>query len=145
MSSDFKGTIADNLHHNQSPPHVDHYYYYLVYKYVYTYNHSVAVPWNHDGILRSTRQSVPLLDVLLLPHSRNSCLCPETMSTNNIPRQARPVEQNSNNTFYQNCSKNLRIFQFLNYLSPASYDGLCCIGIFCMIHIAMGSSHNSIM
>ena len=41
--------------------------------------------------------------------------------------------------------QNLRIFQFLNYLSEASCDELCCIRIFCMIHIPMRSSHNSII
>ena len=72
----------------------------LLYNYTRMYKHifilSRTVPWNHDGILWSTRQCVPLLlDVLLqqMLHSRISCLCPEIMSSNNIPRQARPVEQ----------------------------------------------------
>ena len=141
MSRDFKGAIADNLPYLIAPTGGP-----LLYKYVYTYIHPITVPWNHDGILQSTRQSVPLIDVLiLLLHSRNSCICPEIMSTNNIPRRARPVEQNSNITFKQNCSKNLRIFQFSNYLSSASCDELCCKGSFCMIHIPMRSSHNFIV
>ena len=53
---------------------------------------------------------MPLLDVLQqLLHSRNSCICPEILPTNNIPRQARPVEQNINITYIlqqQNSSRN---------------------------------------
>ena len=39
MSSDFDGGIADNLHHTQSPPQVDHYYYYAnIYVCIYKYS-----------------------------------------------------------------------------------------------------------
>ena len=56
--------------------------------------------------------------------------CHEMMSTNNIPRQARPVQQNISITWSRTAQKNLRIFQLLNYLSSASCDQLWCIGIF---------------
>ena len=44
MSSDFKGAIADNLHQTQSPPQVDHYYYYTS-TYRYSFYHGTLEQW----------------------------------------------------------------------------------------------------
>ena len=104
FTSHFKGAIADNLHHTHSPRQVDHYYCYTIK--VHTMVH-IFILSRYPGTMTVTLyfEVLPLLDVLLLLHSRNSYLCPEILSTNNIPRQARPFEQNIYITFQQNCSK----------------------------------------
>ena len=102
----------------------------------------------HTDLRSITGQSVPLLDVLLLLHSSNSCVCPEVLPSNNIPRQARRVEHKINIVTYilqqQKAPEKLRMFQLLNKLSSVNCNELCCSGIcFCVIHIPMRSSHNS--
>ena len=109
-----------------------------------------TLPWNHDGILHSTRQSVPLLlDVLLqqLLHSRNSRLCPEIMSTSNIPRQARPVEHTaallSSRTapkIYEYCSN-----PWTTCPPRAVTNLVVMVFIVWCISPSMRSSHNSIV
>ena len=93
MSSSFKGAIADNLHDTQLPPQVDHSYT-STYIHIFILSRYPGTMTIYFKVLGSQCHCSMLLDVLLLMHCRNSCLCPEIMSTNNITRQARPVEQN---------------------------------------------------
>ena len=107
---------------------------------LHTCIHSITVPWNNDGILvlQSTRQSVPLLDVLLLLHSRNSCICPEPLPTKNIPRQPRPVQQNTNNTcILQQQNSNIKTTNvpIVELFVLHKLLRTCCVGIFAL-HIS---------
>ena len=118
LSSDFKGAIkTDILHYYSSMAHTEEPLLRLceqVHRCILSGIHSITVP---------------ILDVLLLlccpPHSMYSCCCAflhnsckraEFLSTDQIPRQARPVEQiNKTITFYL-LQKNVRMFLFVELL-----------------------------
>ena len=83
MSSDFKGAIADNLHHTQSPPQVDHYYYYATSKYVH-----ICILSRHPGTM--TAYSYFKVLGTQCHYSMYYCCCsPEIHAF--VPKLCRPI------------------------------------------------------
>ena len=85
----FQGVLADNLHHTQSPPRVDHYNNTTLG--VHTYIYDLTVPWNNDSICQSTPCTAAAFPKFM-PLSRHYVDEKHT-------KKARQVEQNINVTF----------------------------------------------
>ena len=144
MSRYFGGAIADNLHHLIAPTGGS----LLLYKYVQIFilSRYPATMTIYFKVLGSPCHCSMYY---------NSCCIPEIHAF--VPKFCRPIiyqdkhdplsKTSTLHTFYSNrtAPETVRMFRLLNYLSSASCDKLCCIGIFCIVHIPMRWPHNSII